>query len=209
MGQYYYAVLREPSTGRFIIGSPHHFGEGLKLMENGVMDSLFTRVVYTMLKRKIMNLAWVGDYAKPDDLKAFGTPKKKVQKFIDVANDEVIKPRQWIEKHYDGEKISGWFGEYIIVDHTKKEFLDQKEYLEHVPNPYRAREAGEWLVDPLVTLTAIGNGKGGGDYHGTDEEYVGRWATDEIEVIPNTQEELNFLLEAGYNRIEPIFRETR
>ena len=209
MGQYYYAVLREPSTGKFIIGSPHHFCEGLKLMENGIMDSTFTKVIYSMLKNKIMNLAWVGDYAEPDDLKEFNTAEKKVQKFIDAANDEEIKPSQWVEKHYDGEKVSSWFGEFVIVNHTKKEFLSQREYLQHVPNPYKARDNGEWLIDPLVALTAIGNGKGGGDYHGTDEHMVGRWATDAIEVIPETEDEINTLLGWGYTRIEPIFRESR
>lgn len=35
-----------------------------------------------------------------------------------------------------------------------------------------------WVTHPLPLLTAIGNGRGGGDYHGTNESMVGMWAMD-------------------------------
>jgi len=52
----------------------------------------------------------------------------------------------------------------FIVNHTKKQYVEK-------------------LCDihPLPILTAEGNGRGGGDYHG-DSDYVGAWARDVISV---------------------------
>ena len=39
----------------------------------------------------------------------------------------------------------------------------------------------EMVAHPIPLLTAIGNGKGGGDYHGSCMDKIGYWACDEIE----------------------------
>jgi hypothetical protein len=51
-----------------------------------------------------------------------------------------------------------------IVNHTKKVYIEKK---------------GNGL-HPLALLTAEGNGRGGGDYHGPNIEMVGTWARDVI-----------------------------
>jgi len=53
----------------------------------------------------------------------------------------------------------------FIVNHTKKEYVMKMNELH-----------------PLPLLTAEGNGRGGGDYHGADEDLVGTWARDVISV---------------------------
>lgn len=43
-----------------------------------------------------------------------------------------------------------------------------------------------WILSPLAMLTAIGNGKGGGDFYSDDSEMVdniGVWAWHELEII--------------------------
>lgn len=55
----------------------------------------------------------------------------------------------------------------FILNHTKKLFIN-KDTLEN--------------IHPLAILTAEGNGRGGGDYHGSDEELCGSWARDVISV---------------------------
>jgi hypothetical protein len=52
-----------------------------------------------------------------------------------------------------------------ILNHTKKLFIN-KDILED--------------IHPLALLTAEGNGRGGGDYDGSDENLCGTWARDVI-----------------------------
>lgn len=58
--------------------------------------------------------------------------------------------------------------DYIyILNHTKKLYIDKTKYDN---------------IHPLPILTAEGNGRGGGDYYGTNMELVGTWARDVISV---------------------------
>lgn len=54
-----------------------------------------------------------------------------------------------------------------IINHTKKLFVDKKN---------------QQQFHPLPLLTAEGNGRGGGDYSGSDENFIGTWARDVISV---------------------------
>ena len=65
---------------------------------------------------------------------------------------------------------------------TKKEYVKIPEYNEN-----------EWTIHPLPLLCADGNGRGGGDYNGTNMNKVGIWAYDKIGIsndIPNDFNEL-------------------
>jgi hypothetical protein len=56
-----------------------------------------------------------------------------------------------------------------------------------------------YRIDPMPLLCAEGNGRGGGDYHGSAMKLIGSWARDLISVeseIPN-----------GYTELVPSFRE--
>lgn len=210
MGQYYTVVLRRPSTKNYIIGNPGHFGYGPKLWENGCIDSVFTKVVYAMLREHTMNVAWVGDYAETQDLLVFGTPEDKVEPFIEqekrdgnkLVVDGDINYNQ-IERFYNGSLFMGhFFGDAIVINHTKREFFDQEVYLK------RANVEDIWKqIDPLVVLTAIGNGKGGGDYMGKNANWAGRWATDAIKVKSKSEVDLDELKKDGYEEIFPDFIE--
>ncbi len=54
----------------------------------------------------------------------------------------------------------------FIVNHSKKLYIDKTKLKNN--------------IHPLLLLIAKGNGRGGGDYHGTDEDLVGTWACDII-----------------------------
>lgn len=204
MGQYYYAVLREPATGKFVVGNPHHFDYGLKLMENGFIDSTFVKIVFSMIQDHPMQIAWVGDYAQEKDLLKFNIDSSKVKVFIDESWKKNDADQELLERYYPGEKVIGaYFGEFIVINHTKKEFFDQKEYWNR--NFKGKSPRAEYAIDPLVALIAIGNGKGGGDFWGAGEEEVGRWATDFIEVSKTTN--VDELVKLGYKEIKPCFIE--
>jgi len=64
-----------------------------------------------------------------------------------------------------------------IVNHTKKQYVNKKKFTTY---------------HPLPLLLAEGNGRGGGDYHGSNEDKIGIWARDVISVdeeIPEGFEE--------------------
>ena len=56
----------------------------------------------------------------------------------------------------------------------------------------------KWELCPLLILLAIGNGQGGGDYHGTNMDKVGTWAFHKIKVYyeePHWMEKLENIFE--------------
>jgi hypothetical protein len=59
-----------------------------------------------------------------------------------------------------------------IVNHTKRLYV-----VKDIPPGVRSLR-----INPLPLLTAEGNGRGGGDFGGTDEDKVGSWARDVISV---------------------------
>lgn len=204
MGQYYYAVLKEKEDGKFIIGNPHHFDYGLKLMENGFVDSTFVKTVFSMIQDHPMNIAWVGDYAEEKDLLKFGVKPDTIKEFIKESWEKEDHEQELLERNFPGDKVMGaYFGEFIVINHTKKEFFDQREYWNR--NFKGKSPRAEYAIDPLVALVAVGNGKGGGDFWGIGEEEVGRWATDLIEVSKTTS--VNELVRLGYKEIKPCFIE--
>ena len=56
-----------------------------------------------------------------------------------------------------------------------------------------------WQIHPLPLLTAEGNGRGGGDYHGTNMEMVGAWARCRLGLVKEVPE--------GFTEITPNFIE--
>ena len=207
MGQYYYTVLREPATGKTVVGIPFHFDQGLKLLENGIMDTFYMKAVMSMLIDHPMNVAWVGDYAEPEDLKKFGTSVTKVRAFIDAAyKKEEVPTSRLLEKNYNGDKVSIFMDEWVMINHTKKEFVDLKKYVEELRKMVD-RDKYYYGINPLAALTAIGNGKGGGDFWGTHEEDVGRWACDAIELKQRYEATPEALIADGYTEFEGLFIE--
>ena len=54
-----------------------------------------------------------------------------------------------------------------IVNHDKKQYIDKTDYK---------------FIHPLSLITAEGNGRGGGDYQGSNEEKIGNWSRDIISI---------------------------
>jgi hypothetical protein len=94
------------------------------------------------------------------------------------------------EKGYDfnlyealGQEEPGFTGVGYLYDHPFIVNHTKKEYVMKI-NAYH----------PLPILTAEGNGRGGGDYHGADEDLVGTWARDVISVEMQAPEEYTMLV---------------
>lgn len=164
MGQYYTPVIIKDDKIKTF--NCYDYDNGAKLMEHSYLRNNFTEVVVKQLLNKKARLAWVGDYAEPSDVK-----NELAEKFIEAERKDAqyrIKP-----KHNPMENSYG----LVFINHSKEEFFYMDEYVKQVYDLQRG-----FVIHPLPLLTAIGNGKGGGDYRGALSNLVGTWACDEIEV---------------------------
>jgi hypothetical protein len=188
MGQYYHPIILD--TDRKTIKKwwhSHDFREdgssiGLKLMEHSYVGNWLMQSVESELFRNAQNVVWAGDYADPE-------PDPVVNRFnVESSSSEQPAHNLYdMTEHapkakpvpYDESKEES---HRYLVNHTKKIYVD-KTKLDSFTFPNYPDDPH--IYHPLSLLTAEGNGRGGGDYHGTCEEVVGTWARDLISVEDN------------------------
>ncbi len=80
---------------------------------------------------------------------------------------------------------------YFLINHTKKLYVDYSKL---------PKDKDGWIVNPLPLLTALGNGRGGGDYYEDRPDYdkVGIWAHDILSI--------EFEIPEGFTRMDVNFR---
>jgi len=162
MGQYYHALfLAEKASDadkEFIRAAihSHMFNNGMKLIEHSYIDSQFMCAVEFLLSPLGMfyktRVVWAGDYADPEP----GSEENLHR--LSEGKEYAMSTR------IDFSNIMQDYN--FIVNHTKKQYVTKTGRVYH----------------PLSLLTAEGNGRGGGDYHGSCENLVGTWARDVISV---------------------------
>ena len=191
MGQYYTPILMNGNSKKAFLC--YDYGNGAKLMEHSYIGNSFVETVvhYMLNSNKIWRLAWVGDYAEKEDI--INDTAQSVEAFLKYEQNEN-------KKYVSEPKVDSMANstQLYFINHTRKEYINMTEYFQRV-------KGDKWgcVVHPLPLLTAIGNGKGGGDYHGMSIENVGRWACNSIEVALYMKEEQ--LKE--YKPICPVFEE--
>lgn len=166
MGQYYKALVKNDEIEKAF--SPLDSHSGLKLTEHSYMGNHFVNGVIEVIENNPSRVAWVGDYAD-DEMDFTDLYTRHDYENVWVNRDvEDGKLNQEPEIHKDG----------YIVNHSKGLYIDIAHYMK-MNDKYNDDEG--WIVHPLPLLTAIGNGRGGGDYRGYNSNLVGTWATDLIE----------------------------
>ena len=188
MGQYYIAIiLGEKGAKEFIrlAVSSLAYANGAKLTEHCYVGNSFVEAVeYLLSPNGILyksRLVWAGDYAD--------TESDSDENLYTRGCDEVsIEKLNRIHMHVPPEIYQSDLQKFpYIVNHTKQLYVKKPAI-----NPK------DYVIDPLPILTAEGNGRGGGDYKGTDIDLVGCWARDSISMeveSPTTYTELvcNFI----------------
>lgn len=207
MGQYYTPVILNEEGGT-VIGSfePHEFDRnGSKLMEhsyfeNGLVQSVVAKALMASITSgKPITLAWVGDYADLDeDIRTgyyTGQGRDYERIFLRAqraANNRVRRLKPDDEDIAKAYKHGGSVVFYNIIRKEKLSLLlNKKAQIER----RKARGISVYdddpelfIIHPIPLLTAIGNGKGGGDYHddgSTCMEWVGKWALHPLWVVPD------------------------
>lgn len=184
MGQYYkpcFIGLAGEGQTREVLkwAHPDDYDNGLKLMEHSYAGNNFVALICAELfyTDKPQRLVWAGDYAdKEPDSRTLYSQCEYSPKITRPAPDYKRSLFRY------------------LVNHDKKAFV----HLNHQP-----KGAFGLQLSPLPLLTAEGNGQGGGDYEGTDMEFVGSWAGDLIQVVLNKTR-----IPKEYKEIIPVFKES-
>ena len=157
MGQYYFGViLAEKSDKEFIRTylDPTMYINGSKLTEHSYLATKFMNIFENLISPSGMfyrsRLVWAGDYADPE-------PNSETNLYtLCGAKSPFLSEETDVSYAY-------------IVNHTKKVYIKKQQH-----------SYGQYILHPLPILTAEGNGRGGGDYHGSNMDMVGTWARDVI-----------------------------
>ena len=174
MGQYYFAVVGD-GKGKVVAYDAHKFKAsdkmfiGLKLMEHSWLLNPFVLAVAKKIYRNPSRVAWVGDYAEEDDMEEIAVhageePKAAISVWKKSNSAVGLKETDF--------SMEGKF----LVNHTQKLFVDIDKFAN------ATRDKDDWVVNPLPLFTAIGNGRGGGDYRGANNKKIGAWAWDMLSV---------------------------
>jgi len=157
MGQYYKCIILAEKDGKHEYirthVNPHSHAEGAKLREHCYCDSKFMEAVESLLRKD-------GIFYKSrivwagDYADAEPGSDKNLYSMIDDKDAGLTLATS-------GDAQQNQF----VINHTKKEYVVKMN-----------------AVHPLPILTAEGNGRGGGDYRGSDEHLAGIWARDVISV---------------------------
>lgn len=170
----------------------YDFNNGAKLMEHSYVGNSFVHEVVQLLSLNRYGgypFVWSGDYA---DTELF---RKKLNYDGDIFKNEnhtlytFANCLNYKEKHTPITE-NRIFGKYII-NFTTHEFVEVKE-----------PQQGKWLIHPLPLLCSDGNGRGGGDYYGSNMDFVGLWAFNSIGCTDNKKD-----IPKGFKRLKIKFVE--
>lgn len=196
VGQYFFPVIGDAHGEVLYVFDRSVDGRytGAKLMEHSWMGSPCCRGVTEQLQlHGPCRLAWVGDYVKDADFdEAFRAARRipadvALLKRTDVFGETVLK----VGLHGPGAALDG----RVLVNLEQRVYIDVDEYCA------AAQLAADDVVYPLSLLTAVGNGRGGGDYLGTCMDFVGAWAWNLISVAAEPPD--------WFTNVCPVFVERR
>ena len=187
MGQYYRIVLKQgnkkPLINDFgIEGMGARDWIGIKLLEHAYYGNDAVDAVAQFITRHPTRIIWCGDYAEDEEIKALTKGK---------LSYEDVYPKEY-KQMFVLPRVKGTYNykSKYLINHDKKLFvslLKAKKESQSFPEDTNP-------ISPIPLLTALGNGRGSGDYEGVNMELVGTWAWDRIEIlgrVPEGYTELN------------------
>jgi hypothetical protein len=188
MGQYYKIVFKH-NGGSVVVNDRKIEGDGYilaKLLEHSWLGcDIADAVAYEMYKNP-MQLAWIGDYAdNGDEVEVITNGDISYEEVWGNDDSKHVFPAYKNDFDYSGK----W-----LVNHDKKLAMSFDKYIAESKTKYGT-------IAPFPLLTAIGNGRGGGDYR---DEYpcydeVGTWAWNSISIEDAKPD--------GYEEFSVVFKE--
>lgn len=198
MGQYYKIGMK--INGQVISNDRKYTDSDYvmaKLMEhsyigNWLLDSVAAAIYKENCEHnEPVRLAWVGDYADEDNGKEVSNITNGELTYDNVWGGNPLTPNHVFNrvKHF------GYHNRFL-VNLDKKVYISFDWYLKYAKENHK--DTG-LIINPISLLTAIGNGRGGGDYSGTHEDLVGSWAWDRITITDKAP--------AGFEELKITFEE--
>jgi hypothetical protein len=174
-------------------------------MEHSYIGTDFMNVIESLICPQGIfyksRLVWAGDYAKEEEwgerdedcgtikCQSFGTKEPELAatpKGVALHGNlyRLTDTEDNYNKAYSCTVSNIAYYPYI-VNHTQKIYVDKNKCFV---------EGEHYNIHPLPLLTSEGNGKGGGDYSGTNEHLCGTWARDTVSMEVSVPEGYNELL---------------
>ena len=158
MGQYYKPVVIQGNEVMIFDRSilPEKEYVMAKLMEHSWWSNPTVNAIAKMIYNRAGHVFWCGDYA-----------------------DDSIAQMAWNDENERGLENPEDFtlDNKYLINWDKKVYLDCNKYKE------LCKDEDDWIIHPLPLLTALGNGLGGGDYIGINQDTVGNWAGNQLEIV--------------------------
>ena len=190
MGQYYRAILGDKFGLDCKVFDRSVDGEYTlaKLMEHSWWLNPFCNAFAENLYNENGRVIWCGDYAGEEGdfdfnlNSSFYTPSYK-----EVWGETV--------NLHGSESTNFTLDHKFLLNHDTKEFIDLDEYKE------KSQDSNGWTIHPLPLLTAVGNDRGGGDFHegNIGYEFVGIWAWHLISISDEVPK--------SYKKFDVVFKE--
>lgn len=178
MGQYFQPVLSLDGKTRFVGYRAAQRGS-LKLTEHAWWENDLCNQMAARIYRTPMYVYWVGDYSAPRKLVGDDWNEDPSAPPYRAAIYKAAWAKGGQETYQVAETDFRLNGK-VLVNHTRRIYMDCDQYYDAV-NGLHHLGVG-CVFHPLPLLTAVGNGKNGGDYFGPNKVDVGTWATDLISV---------------------------
>ena len=177
MGQYYMPIIGDSNGLNCKVFDRSVDGEYTlaKLMEHSWWLNPFVNSFASRIYKQKCRICWVGDYAdEPDDFH-FDLPS-----FVYIPNYYEI----WGEtvKLHSSKSSDFTLDNKFLINHDTKQFINLNDYKAN------SIDKNGWCIHPLPLITAVGNDRGGGDFHSGNIgfESVGIWAWNLISISDST-----------------------
>lgn len=167
MGQYYKGYVKNLNDNTLVFDS-WDYNNGAKLTEHSWVGNNMVDAVCTYIRDNPCIIGWFGDYSND------------TEEYHRDENIQKIYQQLWIDRDKSfnfkmpTKGIRRLMRRGYLINNTQKIYIPMKEYFA------LNKDNENWCLNPLPLLTALGNGQGGGDYHGPNQEAVGTWFLDEI-----------------------------
>lgn len=156
----------------------HRLSQGLKLMEHAWFCRPFVVGVLNVIRDRSARVAWVGDYACENE--DYARIAEFSSEDYEACWNYDEEPTEAFPEVPDGS-VKGY-----LVNLDKGIYLDLAE----IAMAESMEDSHGVGTHPLPILTAIGNGRGGGDYYGSNMEQVGSWAMDRLQFVLDEPEDM-------------------
>lgn len=194
MGQYYRAIIsniKEREVFQAVLSRKLTEQAEQYILKDGWEDGGFVRAMMEKIEYSPHYVAWVGDYSEDlletlPETNGFSYAARPT--FQEVWGNNVKNGCRDDKEHGNMR---------YLLNISKFLYVDLQELYEK-----RKDDSDNFIMySPLPLLTAIGNGRGGGDYDvaGQDADKVGSWAWDLISVDSGVP--------TGFKKLEVDFRE--